>query len=388
MTKHIYMPERLYVSNIVSFCNLSTEELHAEIMNNAIESIYADINWIRSCAEDGKSVLTYTFLKEAKKLEIIYKDYQNNKKAKNNDYFLLRYYNILKNIVNKIENDGDSVRGIHSEGKSDIDIICGFEKSLKYIVGTHNAEVVSEKSLNELIKPYGKPYKKKQVCLVKHLLNDVLPRVLSNNNSVLFDYLETKSYEKIFLYCAESGNQILFWDSRNEEDILGKQLIKQKLDKLRSLNRKSFEQIGSELCSLYDIIVKSYSQGYLCNCFRSSSQEENSLQNINTEISKEYDSIISSYILDFLNKISINLPQQKDYSVLLLVENVIEIIRPDILSLIESASIKELTDNNIFLDVNYSVLRKDLIDALYDKGVFKDFVRDYVNSILMEASSE
>lgn len=377
MKYEFYIPERLFLYNLVQCCNISIEKLCTDLLDNVTYNIDHEIECLKNYIKNKKFILPKHFKNVFYDLKDNYLSLsQGNitKRQKNKDYFLIKWYYIIKDVVNKIEQGAET--GIISDIKEeDVKILGEFNSYLNFFISKHNANAVSQKNLDSILNPVGLPYKKHQHPLIKYLLCEMIPKICDLNNKPFLELFRYKNWNEIITYDIKQNKQVIFFSGNIEEN----RFYEKKIKEIFELENDNYPEIGDKLLSIHNKLVLDYENGFL-----SSNPNGNTYNpNMNTQkgemlldTSTNYDSIISSHILAFMRWIPILSDAPTDYYFLECIDNIIDTIRPQAVEYIIS-DLKFLQQNsNIFLDDKNIELRKSLFRDKYIQLQYKNFYNE------------
>lgn len=375
-----YIPERLFLYNLVQCSNISIEKLCKDLDDSVNGNINVEIECLKNYIKKEKLILPKSFIKEFEKLKNNYisiSQGNNTRRPKNPDYFLIKWYYIIKDAVNKIEKD---IRGTKEYDGTIIDEINSY---LGYFISEHDANAVSQKNFESILDPTGLPYKNNQNLLIQYLLSEMFPKITDLSNKSFLELLKTKNWEQFITYDIRKNKQVFFF-SGDPNVISEKNFLENEIRGLFEIDNDDYAKIGDKLLNIRKKLVLVYENGILTSASDNNSHKpplSNQEETYNSNSSTGYDSIISSNILAFMRWVPLLSDAPNDPRFLECIDAVIDTIRPKVLEYIKSVPKFSQQNINIFLDDKNMELRKILFSTLCKD----DYIRLQVEKFYSEA---
>lgn len=401
-TNWAFAPERLFIHNLFVCCGRTSQDFISIVNDNISTHIEREFSLIKNFLSKnkpiyGKSLLPHTFVryveKTLKSLEYDGKGF--NKPKKLPDYCLFSCYTKLSDASQNCQKkDHNNELISSSEGSpEDIQTLNLFMECIYYYKDTCDAGAISEKNLRRLFEVIGSSYDIRQSAVIKYLLMEVFPTILTALNKDLLGALRDLSWEDLVCKDLETMEQKLFIQgSRIQIDECNKDFERLFVNLTKS-DDCDLDQIGEGLIKIYKKILTAYSLNNLSYRQLKASKEMEIASTNMTDTIYFYDSIISSNIMRFMRWLPILDDAENDVELIEAVTRIIELVRNPIFSHVGRDKIEEWQfgrkkhdKDNLFVLADNSELRKLLIHSMYkDKYICSKFREFYsMPSLIME----
>ena len=369
MKKKLYVPERLFIHNLIHCCGISTKKLCSDLNDLITEKIDFEINCLKTYAEEGNLTLTYSFKKQTAALYSNSEKKHDRKRQKNPDYVLLKCYNIIKDLADKYETDFMPSPTKPNINKEVIKYIDGFSDYIVHLIDEQNACAVSQRSLDSILEPYGNQYTPPQYELTQHIISKIIPNIFNSNRDTFLDFISYKNWKELITYDINTNKQVVFFSCSQNVMANKEKYFEEQFKNLFSLNNDESQQIGDILSNIHKRLKELYNNGVLTCIPNQQISEEPPVY----DDTIDYDAIISSSIIGFMRWIPMISDEPKKDKFIECVQDIIEIIRPSALPQVKNAKQSE----NIFLLNDNLELRKTLIGALCSNSYFQTLFNKY-----------
>lgn len=375
-----YIPERLFVCNIIKVMDIKVDEDFCDRLKNDIyikmKQMLADLKII------SENYYIIDRSKIATKMEYMQTLYRNKKRqvecpkqAKYEDYFLLKQYIMLKKILNDNEHNHSLTENI-LESEGNLKRIVEYYQIVFKLVLYYDAQAISLKSLKSLLTPYGPPYKRgKQVDMIVYILKEIIPIEKNSRDQNIISFLRDRRREKmkIIEYDMKSNKKVLFFEERDYERNESEGIISERCELRKKLNQISnirsqddYNRIGNILLEIRDDLVTYYNNNII-SCIPDEKLSNKSCDKNNENI-EDNKAVLSTNILDFIRWLIVIPNNIEQRELMVAIDRILESIHTSVVeyinTVIESSkdSITELKEDN----------SKYLQENMYSRIFFKD----------------